>query len=76
MKFDPETLTLQFASQEEAVEFHVQVTALVRAAMVETTRAVEDPEQAKNLSRDVMKELRSVMRALNALRSGLPRKAF
>jgi hypothetical protein len=76
MKYDAEALTLRFASLEEAEEFHVQVTALVRAAMVDATRTIEDPELAKNESRDVMKELRAVMRALNALRTGLPRKAF
>jgi hypothetical protein len=76
MKYDPESVTLEFASREEAEEFHVQVSALVRMAMVQATRTVEDPEQAKNLSKDVMKEFRAVIRALNALRSGLPRKAF
>ncbi len=76
MKYDPEKVTLEFASREEVEEFHLQVSALVRLAMVQATRTVEDPEQAKDLSRDVMKEFRAVMRALNALRSGLPRKAF
>jgi hypothetical protein len=76
MKYDATGLRLEFASAEEAKEFHLEVTALIRLAMVEATRAVEDPEQAKGLSRDVMKEYRAVMRALNALRSGLPRKEF
>lgn len=76
MKYHPESTTLEFSCHEEVTEFHVQVTDLVRRAMVEATRAVEDPEQAKVLSRDVMKEYRAVLRALNSLRSGLERKQF
>jgi hypothetical protein len=73
MKYDPEKVTLEFASREEAEEFHLQVSALVRVAMVQATRTVEDPEQALNLSRDVMTEFRAVS-ARSTRSGGLPRK--
>ena len=75
MKFDEETRTLKFASLEEANDFHLELTHLVRCAMVDVNSRVTDPEQAKELSRDVMKQYRTVMRALNGMRRILPRKA-
>lgn len=76
MRFDEKTTSLQFASAKEAQEFHLGISALVRGAMVEATRSVDDPERAKALSREVIKEYRAVMRALNAFRTVLPRKDF
>jgi hypothetical protein len=76
MKFDASDNTLGFASRAEAEEFHLQLSALVRTAMVQATRHIEDPAEAKDASRGVMKEMRAVVRALNALRSTLPRKTF
>jgi hypothetical protein len=76
MKYTADAATLEFASLEEVNEFHLQLSALVRTAMVQATRHVEDPDQAKDLSREVMKEYRAVIRALNVLRASLPRKTF
>ncbi len=76
MKFDAERNALGFASRDEVQEFHNQLSALVRLAMVQATKQIEDPAAAKDASRAVMKELRAVVRALNVLRTTLPRKTF
>ncbi len=76
MKYERESTTLSFRSQAEVEAFHGELSALVRAAMVQATRRVEDPQAAVGLSRQVMKDYRAVLRALNALRRGLPRKEF
>lgn len=74
MRYDPSTQALIFGSASEAEGFHDQLSALVRAAMVQATRTVEDPQQAKALSREVFREYASVMRALSSLRDVLPRR--
>ena len=37
MKYDPETLSLGFSSQEELEEFHSELVVLLRSAMVTAT---------------------------------------
>ena len=76
MRFDAEDNSLGFSSRAEAEEFHLQLSALLRTAMVQATRHIEDPAEAKDASREVMKEMRAVVRAINVLRSTLPRKTF
>lgn len=76
MKYDPETLSLGFASQEELDEFHSELVLLLRSAMITATRRIPDSQQAKEVSREVIKDNRAVMRVLNLVRRTLPRKAF
>ncbi len=76
MKLDPETNTLSFASREELVELHDQLSGLVRLAMLQASKHEPDPHKAKELTKKVMQELHTVMRFLNVVREHLPRKAF
>ncbi|MEZ4219413.1 MAG: hypothetical protein R3B13_00700 [Polyangiaceae bacterium] len=76
MKYDAEQNALGFKSQDEVEEFHRELSVLVRSAMINATRHIEDPQKAKEVSRGVMKDLRAVVRALNALRTSLPRRSF
>jgi hypothetical protein len=76
MKYDSTAHTLAFTSEEELRQFHLQLSALIRSAMVQATGTIEDPEQAKGVSRDVLHDFAIVVRALNTLRRGLPRKTF
>lgn len=73
MKYDPETKTLRFSSEEEVVEFHVQLTDLVREATVAANRSAPRGAAAVEASRQVLKQVHVVARALNALRRHLPR---
>lgn len=73
MKYDADDRALRFGSEEEAERFHGELTALIRSVMVATTRRIEDAEQAKDLSREVMQENATLFRALNALRTALTR---
>lgn len=76
MTWDADTNTLSFASKDEAEKFHAELSLLLRGAMIQATKLVEDPQKAKELSRLVMQDNAAVMRALNALRTGLDRKAY
>lgn len=76
MKLDPETNTLTFASREELQNLHDQLSSLVRLAMVQASKHEEDPHKAKELTKHVMQELRTVMRFLNVAREHLPKKSF
>ncbi len=76
MRYDTTTHSLAFASQAEVEEFHAQLVDLLRSAMVTATRRIPDSQQAKLVSREVMRDHRAVMRALNVVRSGVPRKTF
>lgn len=76
MRYDPDTLSLGFSSQEEVEEFHSELVVLIRSAMVTATRRISDSQEAKDVSREVMKDNRAVMRALNLVRHTLTRKAF
>ncbi|MBI2391687.1 MAG: hypothetical protein HYV09_19010 [Deltaproteobacteria bacterium] len=73
MRYDGEERALRFASEEEAERFHRELTTLIRSVMVATTKRIEDAEQAKELSREVMQENATLFRALNALRTALTR---
>lgn len=73
MKWDAEQQTLTFGSLAEAEDFHTQLSALLRSAMVSATRHIEDGAAAKELSKLVLQDHAAVMRVLNALRTGLPR---
>jgi hypothetical protein len=76
MRYDATTHSLAFASQSEVEEFHAQLVDLLRTAMITATRRIPDSQEAKVVSREVMKDHRAVMRALNVVRSSLPRKTF
>jgi hypothetical protein len=76
MRYEAGSSSLHFRSADEVRDFHLQVSALIRGAMVQATRTVEDPARAKELSRELLKEYGVVIRALNALRSVLPHKEF
>jgi len=75
MQYDPESKTLTFSSEQEVEQFHSQLSLLLRHAMVEASRGVEDAQQAKAISREVFKECAIVTRALNVLRGSLTRRA-
>ena len=76
MRLDPHSNTLAFASREELQELHDQLSALVRLAMLQASKHEEDPQKAKELTKNVMQELRTVVRFLNVAREHLPRKSF
>lgn len=78
MNYDGEGKVLRFSSKEEVEQFHAELSALIRGAMVGATRHIEDPEAAKAASREVMKEFHTLMRALNVLRGSgeLERKGY
>lgn len=73
MKFDATSRTLQFTSDREVEAFHSQLTGLLRSAMASANAGIEDPEQAVDRSREVMRSCAAVMRTLNVLRRTLPR---
>lgn len=72
MKFDVETGTLRFSSPEEATAFHDEMTQLVRTAVAGAHLGVRSTEEATQRSREAMKTFHTVLRALNAIRDGLP----
>lgn len=74
MKYIPESAILAFQSAEELQDFHLELSALVRAQMIGATCRIQDAAQAKRRAREVLRQYRTLLRALNALRQGLPRK--
>jgi len=76
MKYDPAARALSFNSQEELEAFHQQLSSVVRAAMVGATRHIQDPQQAKLASSQVLKEISVLMRTLNVVRRNMSRKSF
>ena len=76
MKYDPDTLSLGFSSQEELEEFHSELVLLLRSAMITATRRIPDSQEAKDVSREVIKDNHLVMSALNQVRRTMKRKAF
>lgn len=76
MKYESQSLSIAFSSQTEVESFHLQLSALLRAAMIQATCAEADADRARQLSQAVIKEFPVLVRALNALRSSLPRKKF
>lgn len=75
MNFDPEAHTLVFSSLDEVERFHTELSTLIRTVMVASTRNVVDEHEAKDISREVIRENHTLFRALNALRESLPRNA-
>jgi len=76
MTFDPETRTLGFASQAEVERFHQELSVLIRTVMVASTKHLVDEHEAKDVSREVIKENHTLFSTLNALRESLPRTAY
>ncbi len=76
MKYDPNTLSLAFSSQDELDEFHSELVGLLRCAMITATRRIPDSQEAKSVSREVIKDNHVVMSALNQVRRTMQRKAF
>jgi len=68
VKYDAEGRRFEFSSEQEVEEFHAELSALIRGAMVGATRHIEDAEAATEASREVMKEFSTLMRAMNLLR--------
>lgn len=73
MKFDDSSCTLTFRSLDEASAFHLELTSLVRQAMLQASKTAEDADDLKGPSKAVMQEHAHVLRALNAMRKVLPR---
>ncbi len=73
MQYDPEQKTLTFSNDHEVEQFHNQVSLLLRNAMFQATKGIEDGAQAAEISKEVFKEFAIVTRALNTLRRSLPR---
>jgi hypothetical protein len=70
VKYDPQTRTLTFASDDEVERFHAEITALLREAVVSVSKHGE-AEQGKAAAQGVFKQFGAVMRTLNAFRRHL-----
>jgi hypothetical protein len=75
MKFDPDSRSLRFGSAEELERFHRELSDLVRRATVAVSSTEKDAEAARARSQEVLRAFGVVIRALNALRAHLPRRA-
>jgi hypothetical protein len=73
MKYDDESRTLRFVSDDELRRFHDDLTDLLRTATVNATKNVE-VDVATQRAQAVMKGHATVLRALNAIRRALPRE--
>ncbi len=76
MKYDSKNKMLAFSSDEEVSNFHDQMTALLRAAMLkvggdESTSKEED----MRLTKEFFERYSVLTDALNRLRAHLPREA-
>jgi len=74
VKYDPDSRTLRFASENEVLQFHSQLTDLIREAMQTAGEGAAGHDEVVERSREVMRERAVLMRALNALRRFLPRQ--
>ena len=70
MELDRESLSLRFGSPEELDAFHRELTALLREMTLSVAAKTKDPEQARALAHEVLREFEVVTRLLNALRAG------
>lgn len=71
MRYDPDSLTLRFASRDELDRFHRDLGDLLRRAVTEGATPDEDPVVGATRARDAMKAFATVTRALNAIRGPL-----
>lgn len=69
MRFDPDALTLRFASRDELDRFHHDLTDLLRRALADG--ATKDPHESVANAKGEMRRYATVTRALNALRGQL-----
>lgn len=70
MKFEPNGRVLEFASEEEVLRFHTELTALLRDVVANASHH-GDRDEGKAASKEVFKEFATILRALNALRRHL-----
>ena len=64
---------IRFGSLQEAAAFHLEVTDLLREAVVAAGAGISDPLAARARSQEVMKQYKHVLRMLNQMRPSLPR---
>jgi hypothetical protein len=68
VKYEPDARTLQFASAEELDAFHHELTTLLREVTVSVSSTTKDANEARERTREVLREFKVVTRILNALR--------
>lgn len=68
MKYEPDTKTLQFTSDEELDAFHHELTTLLREVTLSVTSATADAQQARDGAREVLRTFKVVTRIINAIR--------
>lgn len=74
MDYDPERLTLRFASADQAAAFHAQLSALLREATIAVSGSTPDAEVATARVRELLAHYTEVTQALEAFREHLPRR--
>ena len=73
MHYDPSTRSMSFSSEDEMASFHQELTHLLRVATVAASTSEQDAAKGREAAQTVLKEFRTVTRALNTLRRILPR---
>lgn len=73
VKYEPDSKTLQFASDEELDAFHHELTTLLREVTTSVTAATADANQARDRAREVLRTFKVVTRIINAIRKRVDR---
>lgn len=73
MRYDPETKTLEFSSDDDVFQFHEQLTGIMRAAMSGVGSAETSDEEASRLTLEFFQRYSVLADALNCLREHLSR---
>ncbi len=68
MKYEPESRTILFTSQDELDAFHHELTGLLREVTLSVSATTKDPNEARDRAREVLREFKIVTRILNAIR--------
>lgn len=74
MKYNPNNKALEFSSEEEAAQFHNQLTDLMRAAMSGIGSAETTDEEGSRLTREFFERYAVLTDTLCRLRAHLPRQ--
>lgn len=74
MKYNPKNKVLEFSSEDEAAQFHNQLTALMRAAMSGVGGAETTDEEGSRLTREFFERYAVLTDTLCRLRAHLPRQ--
>lgn len=74
MKYDPKSKVLEFSSEDEAAQFHNQLTDLMRAAMNGVGSEETTEEEGSRLTKEYFERYAVLTDTLCRLRAHLPRK--